>query len=87
MGERLQIIKEERELSLDVLARYSAQRMLAVALEEEVTATTKRCAHLKDDSGHRLAVRSSKAKTRKVTSGRAGRSKSMPPWLAIGERA
>lgn len=38
----------ERELSLDVLARHGAQHMLDVALEEEVTATIRRCAHLKE---------------------------------------
>jgi transposase-like protein len=59
----------EEAVTLDDLALEGARRMLAAALEEEVTAYIDRHQGEMDDQGHRLVVRNGKAKTRKVTCG------------------
>ena len=69
MGSLPQIVKEERHLSLDVIAREGAQRLLIAALEQEVDEAINHCEHLKDGTGHRLVVRNGKAKTRRITCG------------------
>jgi len=56
-------------LSLDEIARAGAKKLLTQALLLEVDDYIKRCAHLKDDSGHRIVVRNGKSKTRKITLG------------------
>jgi transposase-like protein len=59
----------EGAATLDDLALEGARRMLAAALDEEVTAYIGRHQIEVDDRGHRLVVRNGKAETRKVTCG------------------
>lgn len=56
-------------LSLDEVVRHGAQKLLVEALELEVQDYINRCAHLKDDNGHRLVVRNGKHKGRNITTG------------------
>lgn len=59
----------EGAATLDDLALEGARRMLAAALDEEVTAYIGRHQIEVDDRGHRLVVRNGQAETRKVTCG------------------
>lgn len=59
----------EGAATLDDLALEGARRMLAAALDEEVTAYIGRHQIEVDDRGHRLVVRNGRAETRKVTCG------------------
>ena len=56
-------------LSLDDLAREGALRMLAAALEMEVSAYIERYRGERDERGHALVVRNGKARPRQVTLG------------------
>jgi putative transposase len=60
---------DELALSLDDLAREGAKRMLAAALEVEVSAYVERYAGERDERGHALVVRNGKARPRQVTVG------------------
>jgi transposase-like protein len=55
--------------TLDELARQGAQRMLASALEEEVTAYLAQHRDVRDPVGHALVVRNGRARPRQVTCG------------------
>lgn len=57
------------ELSLDEIAREGARRMLAQALEAEVTAYVEEHQGVRDDEGHALVVRNGRARPRQVTVG------------------
>ena len=58
-------------LSLDELARWGAQRLIAVALKEEVAEYVDRHASLKDERGHSLVVRNGTSKPRTIQVGAA----------------
>ena len=62
-------LDENPALALDEMIRHGVQRILAAALDSEVERMIARCAHLKDDKGHRLVVKNGKANTRKLTCG------------------
>jgi transposase-like protein len=55
--------------TLDELAREGARRMIAIALEAEVTAYVERHASVRDTEGHALVVRNGHARPRQVTLG------------------
>lgn len=61
----------EVRVSLDDLSREGALRMIAAALEVGVDQYVDRFAGEVDERGHRLVVRNSRARERKVTSVRA----------------
>ena len=61
--------KEEITLTLDDIARQGAQRMLAEALQLEVSEYIEKHQDEVDENGRRLVVRNGKGKTRKVTVG------------------
>ena len=61
--------KEEITVTLDDLARQGAQKMLAEALQLEVSEYIEKHQKEVDENGRRLVVRNGKAKTRKVTVG------------------
>ena len=63
--------KQEVKYSLDELARWGAQQMIALALEAEVADYLERHAHLRDEAGHALVVRNGTAQPRKVVVGTA----------------
>jgi putative transposase len=56
-------------VTLDDLAREGARRMIATALEAEVTDYVERFADERDDDGKRLVVRNGRARERKLTVG------------------
>jgi putative transposase len=60
---------QEFELSLDEIARQGAKRLLAEALQQEVTEYVHRHRELHDESGNRLVVRNGKSKPRRITMG------------------
>jgi putative transposase len=64
-------VGEDREaaVSLDELAREGARRMIATALEAEVSEYVGRFAGEVDDDGRRLVVRNGRARERKLTVG------------------
>lgn len=55
--------------TLDELAREGAKRMLAAALDAEVSDYVERCRSERDERGHALVVRNGKARPRKITLG------------------
>jgi transposase-like protein len=57
------------QLGLDELAREGARRMLAAALEAEVSAYLERHRGERDEAGHALVVRNGRAQPRRVTLG------------------
>jgi putative transposase len=59
----------EVRLTLDELAREGARRMLAAALEAEVSGYLEQYAGARDEAGHALVVRNGSAGPRKVTLG------------------
>jgi len=69
VSERIPNENDPLSLSLDELARAGAKKLLQEALGLEVEDYIKRCAHLKDSSGHRVVVRNGKAKERTVLLG------------------
>jgi len=60
---------DEVAITLDELAREGARRMIATALEAEVTDYVGRFADERDDDGKRLVVRNGRARERKLTVG------------------
>ncbi len=60
---------EEIKVSLDVLAREGARRMIAAALEAEVDEYVAAFTDELDEDGHRLVVRNGRGKERRVTVG------------------
>src|SRR3954468_14133059 len=68
---RLPVGEDDVELAagLDALAREGARRMIAAALEAEVTDYVDRFAGELDQDGHRLVVRNGRARERKLTVG------------------
>ena len=62
---------EMEGLSLDELARWGAQRLIASALRLEVTEYIERHASLRDEKGHALVVRNGSANPRTVQVGAA----------------
>ncbi len=54
---------------LDEIVREGAQRMLQMALEQEVAAYIEACQHLRDEQGHRLVVRNGYQAERQVLTG------------------
>ena len=63
------ISKEEVTLTLDDIARQGAQKMLAEALQLEVSEYIEKHQKVVDEQGRRMVVRNGKARTRKVTVG------------------
>ena len=64
--------KKPEESCQDVLTevlRRGAQKMLAVALEDEVERFLKQYAHLKDEDGNRVVVRCGHAPEREIQTG------------------
>jgi putative transposase len=61
----------EVRASLDELARWGAQQMIALALQAEVADYVERHADQKDEAGHALVVRNGSARPRKVIVGTA----------------
>ena len=59
----------EEGLSLDELARWGAQRLIACALRQEVADYLERHADRKDERGHALVVRNGTAKARTIQVG------------------
>ena len=60
---------DEVAVSLDVLAREGARRMIATALEAEVGEYIERFADERDEDGKRVVVRNGRARERRVTVG------------------
>lgn len=59
----------EEGLSLDELARWGAQRLIACALRAEVAEYVERHAASRDENGHALVVRNGRAKARTIQVG------------------
>ena len=59
----------EARSALDEIVREGAQRMLQMALEQEVAAYIEACQHLRDEKGHRLVVRNGYQAERQVLTG------------------
>ena len=59
----------EARSALDEIVREGAQRMLQMALEQEVAAYIEACQHLRDEKGHRLVVRNGYQRERQVLTG------------------
>ena len=59
----------EARSALDEIVRQGAQRMLQIALEQEVAAYIEACQHLRDERGHRLVVRNGYQTERQVLTG------------------
>ena len=59
----------EARSALDEIVREGAQRMLQMALEQEVAAYIEACQHLRDEKGHRLVVRNGYQRARQVLTG------------------
>jgi len=66
-----QEVRQEVKYSLDELARWGAQQMIALALEAEVADYLERHRHEKDEEGHALVVGNGSARPRKVIVGTA----------------
>lgn len=67
--DRADLQDEDLALTLDELAREGAKRMLAAALEAEVSEYLERHRGERDARGHALVVRNGRARARKVTLG------------------
>jgi hypothetical protein len=67
--------REEMRAALDEIVLDGARRMLAAALEAEVDAYIAALADKRDECGHRLVVRYSRAEPRTITTREPGRSR------------
>lgn len=61
------VTKNDSEFNLDEMIRAGVQKMLAQALEAEVSDYISRYSEVVDEAGHRLVVRNGKGKPRSVT--------------------